>query len=113
MMTVTQNHQLAFDFKNAGHEALDVFNYPMLVLWIQQLMPELLNESKRSASLLEAIYHFLFQQKKAVFCSHLEVELKEELYLCLVGLKTTLKSQQHNWNATKTYFDEHQKLMNV
>ncbi len=109
-MTLTSNQQLELGFKSSSPTTLDVNTYPTLVTWITQLMPELLDQSNRSRLTLEAILFYLFKDKKgsSLFC--LEEILNEELYFCLLGLKSILKEHHHNWGNVVFFLEEHQRL---
>lgn len=69
------------------HEALRV---PEVAELIRALMPGLLSQNEQTASLLDRIYRYLFEQKK-LKDPVLEQQLPPELYTALYGLKALIK----------------------
>ncbi len=81
-------------FRDTPQEELQhkVLLVPEVAGLIRALMPGLLNQNEETTSLLDHVYHYLFEQKK-LKDSGLEKQLPPELYTALCGLKALI--QEH------------------
>lgn len=85
----------------------DILSFPLLYRLIKSAMPELLNNSPQSRTLLRSILGFVFESKSPS-SARLKNQINKELYTSICGLKSMLR-KTGNINVLTLAVDEHKR----